>query len=374
MGLLLIVAALTMWVVVLLLPWRPWTAGPFLDTTPRGMGRPLNDVTVLMAARNEAQLIGPTLCALKSQGEGLEIVVVDDQSDDETARVAYQTLDKELTVVHGKPLPTGWSGKLWALEQGLEHVCTPYTLLTDADILLLPGILPRALQKMHREGLHFLSLMATPHLHGFWERLLMPAFVYFFKLLYPFRLSNSQFPVVAAAAGGFILLETRLLREIGGFGALRGALIDDCTLANQVKRRGFSLWTGLCHGVCSQRPYKDLADIWDMVARTAFTQLKYSIVLLLLCTVLMVAGFLVPAIGLFWFPWNIPNILALGALIIMMVTYLPTLRYYAMAPLWALAMPLIGVMFLAMTWTSAIQYWRGRRASWRGRLYDSASL
>lgn len=363
-----------MWVVVLLLPWRPWTARPFLDASPRWIERPLDDVTVLMAARNEAPLIGPTLRALKSQGEGLEFVVVDDQSDDETARVAHQALDKRLAVIDGKPLPAGWSGKLWALEQGLEHVRTPYTLLIDADILLSPGILPRALQKMQREDLHFLSLMATPHLHGFWERLLMPAFVYFFKLLYPFRLSNSRFPVIAAAAGGFILLETRLLREIGGFSALRGALIDDCTLAYQMKKRGFSLWTGLSHCVCSQRPYKGLADIWGMVARTAFTQLRYSTVLLLICTALMVVGFLVPAIGLFWSPWNVQNALALGALIIMMVTYLPILRYYAMAPLWAPAMPLIGVLFLAMTWTSAIHYWRGRRAYWRGRLYGSASL
>ncbi len=363
-----------MWVVVLLLPWRPWTAWPFLDASPRRIDIPLDDVTVLMAARNEAPLIGPTLRALKSQGEGLNVVVVDDQSDDETARVARQTLDKGLTVINGKPLPSGWSGKLWALEQGLEHIHTPYTLLIDADILVLPGIVPRALQKIQCERLHFLSLMATPHMHGFWDRLLMPAFVYFFKLLYPFRLSNSRFPVIAAAAGGFILLETRLLREIGGFSALRGALIDDCTLAYQIKRRGFSLWTGLSHCVCSQRPYKDLADIWGMVARTAFTQLRYSIVFLLICTALMIVGFLVPAIGLFWSPWNVQNVLALGALIIMMATYLPTLRYYAMAPLWAPAMPLIGVLFLAMTWTSAIHYWRGRRAHWRGRSYGSASL
>jgi hopene-associated glycosyltransferase HpnB len=371
--LVLLVAAMMMWVIVLLLPWRPWTARPFLDAPHSDQGQMLEDVTVLIPARNESGVIRDTLRALNSQGTDLYVVVVDDQSDDGTAELALTGFKGKLRVISGTPLPNGWSGKLWALEQGRQHIDTPITLLIDADIKLQPGIINAAIRKMRHERVQFLSLMAVPHMHIFWERLLMPAFVYFFKLLYPFRLSNSRFPLVAAAAGGFVLLETRLFEALGGFRTLKGALIDDCTLARRLKAKGFRTWMGLTHSVHSLRRYRGLREIWDMVARTAFTQLKYSYVYLLICTVLMVIGFVIPVIGLFWYPWGGWNLVSLVIVIMMMTTYSSSLRFYGMSTFWALTMPLIGVLFLAMTWSSAYRYWNGQRAQWRGRSYSRRS-
>lgn len=331
----------------------------------------LQGVTALIPARNEASLIRQSLRALESQGSNLRVVVVDDQSDDGTAEVARDTLGQNLLVVSGKTLPVGWSGKLWAMEQGRHHIDTPYTLLMDADIELSSGIAASALHKMKNDKLHFLSLMATPALRSFWERLLMPAFVYFFKQLYPFHLSNSRFPSIAAAAGGFILLETRLLEEIGGFATIKNALIDDCTLARRVKEKGNRTWIGLTHSVHSMRAYPGLTEIWNMVERTAFTQLNYSIAYLLICTALMFIGFVVPAVALLWQPGGITNTLSLFTLAVMSMNYVPTLRFYRCTPAWILTMPAVGALFLLMTWSSAFRYWRGQRAQWRGRAYSS---
>jgi len=204
---------------------------------------------------------------------------------------------------------------------------------------------------MRAENVHLISLMAVLRMETFWERLLMPAFIYFFKLLYPFHLSNSSSSKVAAAAGGCILLETRVLDEIGGFNSLRGALIDDCALAKRVKSKGYKTWMGLSHSVRSLRPYNDMRAIWNMVARTAFTQLRYSTLLLILCTVIMLASFGMPGIGLLLSPISV-KLLSAFCLASMVLTYLPTLNFYRMSAWWALAMPLIGSLYLAMTWTS----------------------
>ena len=251
--------------------WIPASASPDAD---------LSDITVLIPARNEAEVIGTTLGSLKTQGNDLAIIVVDDRSTDGTATVAKTLGVQNLRLLSGEPLPADWSGKLWALEQGFRHVNTPLTLLIDADIELRPGIVGGLRQKLKENHLHFISLMAQLRMASFWERLLMPAFVYFFKMLYPFRLSNSSFTRVAAAAGGCILLETRLIEEIGGFEAIRQELIDDCALARRVKSLGYRTWMGLTHSVHSLRSYENLAGIWNMVTRTAFCQLRYSAMLL----------------------------------------------------------------------------------------------
>ncbi|MFI4923183.1 MAG: glycosyltransferase, partial [Burkholderiales bacterium] len=268
-----------MWLAVLLIPWRLWSSQPFLDA--QSDGGDLSDVTVLIPARNEATVIQKTLAALNSQGRNLSLVVVDDQSADGTAELARKAWTDRLIVVAGAPLPSGWSGKLWALEQGRQHVQTPLVLLMDADIELKPGIVGCLREYMRRHEVAFISLMAAPMMSNFWEKLLMPAFIYFFKLLYPFYLSNSGKSKVAAAAGGCILMQSRLLDEIGGFAAIKDELIDDCSLARRIKSKGHKTWIGLTHSACSIRPYLQLRQIWNMVTRTAFTQLHYSIGLLL---------------------------------------------------------------------------------------------
>lgn len=359
-------AGTSIWLAVLFLPWRLWDTRICLDADPSDTVEDLSDITVLIPARNEAALIHKTLSALKAQGHGLTIIVVDDQSSDGTARIAKRLGKDRLQVIAGELPPAGWSGKVWALHQGFHEVKTPLTLLLDADIRLERGILPLARRMMREKDLQFLSLMAALRMVSFWERLLMPAFVYFFGLLYPFRLSNSSSSSVAAAAGGFILLETRLIYKIGGFQAIRGELIDDCALARAVKSRGYRTWIGLTHSVRSLRAYKSMKTVWNMVARTAFTQLRYSSLLLILCTALLMVAFWLPLLGAAFgtVPARTLSAIALGAMIL---SYLPVLSFYSLSKWWTLTLPLVGTLYLSMTWTSALRYWQGKRSPWKER-------
>ena len=356
------------WWVILLLPWRSWDTREYMDSAGGSPDADLNDVTVLIPARNEAEMIGTTLSGLKVQGQGLQIVLVDDRSTDGTVTAAQTLGIKGLQILSGEPLPADWSGKLWALEQGFRHVKTPLILLIDADIELHPGILQGLRRKLKEDHLPFVSLMAQLRMVGFWERFLMPAFVYFFKMLYPFRLSNSGFAGVAAAAGGCILLETRLIEEIGGFETIRSELIDDCALAKRVKSLGYRTWIGLTHSVHSRRSYEDLASIWNMVARTAFCQLRYSPFLLAGMTVILMMVFWLPVAGLF-FPPAGAKVVSACALAGLVLSYVPTLRFYGQSKSWAVTLPLIATLYLAMTWSSAMRFWFGTGPHWKGRYY-----
>jgi hopene-associated glycosyltransferase HpnB len=357
------------WLSLLLLPWQSISTREQIEPDSKQQpGQNLNDITVLIPARNEAPFIQQTLDGLKMQGEGLQIIVIDDQSTDETAQLAHL---KGAQVIAGTTPPAGWSGKLWALEQGLQHVNTPYTLLLDADITLSQGIIATLKSKASTENRSMVSLMATPPMDTLVERMLMPAFIFFFKLLYPFALANKPDSRMAAAAGGCILVETMALRSTGAFSSLHNALIDDCTLAARIKHSGKNIWLGLSHAARSHRGYYGLGPIWEMVARTAYTQLNYSLILLLLCTVIM--------LSMFWlapFAFLLPHdpktyMISLIACAAMFYAYKPTLKYYRRSPLWTLVLPLTGALYLAMTWTSAIRYWRGERARWKDRHYES---
>jgi hopene-associated glycosyltransferase HpnB len=337
----------------------------------------LRDVTVLIPARDEAETIGRVVRALARQGRDLEVVVVDDQSSDGTAEAARAAAGEALTlrVLAGAPLPVGWAGKLWALEQGLGHVARPYVLLLDADIELAARFVPTLLRTARERDATLVSIMAELHCATFWERLLAPAFVYFFKLLYPFAASNDPRGRTAAAAGGCMLVRTDVLRAAGGFAAIRGALIDDCTLAGVLKRARPPIWLGLSHSVRSLRVYADLGDFWRMVSRSAFTQLRYSVLLLLLATALMVATLLAPVVGValaaVMGDARLATIAA-GAWLALAAAYAPVVRFYRLPLAWAATLPLAGTLFLAMTWSSALQYWRGTRASWKSRTYDAS--
>lgn len=357
-----------MWLGVLLVPWRPWSTREHLEADPLRVAD-LGDVTVLMPARNEAAVIEGSLGALQVQGVGLRIIVIDDQSTDETAVLAGKFAAVE--VIRGQALPPGWVGKLWALEQGRLKVRTPLTLLLDADIVLRPGMLATLLHHKQREQRQFVSLMADLRRTSGWDRLLLPVFVYYFKLLYPFAVSNSRSRVVAAGAGGCILVDTAVLQRIGAFASLREALIDDCALARQVKESGGRTWIGLSRDVVSMRRYGSFDSIHRMVARSAYTQLGYSTTLLLLVTAIFLLAYGAPLVlfaSLQQWPWAV---LALAA---MLLSYLPLLRYYRMSPWWALLLPVSAALFLGMTWSAAIGYWRGVRSEWKGRVYGATSI
>jgi len=362
----LVVAGSLGWVALLLLPWRSWWTSEQLEPDGNPVEEDFRDITVLIPARNEVAVIERTLSALRSQGNGFQTVLIDDQSSDGTAARARALLASGLTILDGSPLPAGWTGKLWALEQGWRHVESNLVLLLDADIELKPGMLAALRRKI--EELDLVSVMAELRMQSFWERLFVPAFVYFFKLIYPFRLGNDPRSRVGVAAGGCILLRSSALRKIGGFEPLRMAIIDDCSLARKIKETGGRTWTGLSRSVRSHRTYERLADFWDMVARTAFTQLRYSVWLLLGTTSLMLISFWVPLIGLLMLPATFRGVAAVG-IVAMMISYWPTLRYYGRAIFWALALPLTSTFYLLMTWSSALRFWQGKRSEWKGRVY-----
>ncbi|MFV2061206.1 MAG: glycosyltransferase [Gammaproteobacteria bacterium] len=362
------------WIIILLLPWRPWSVRESLDSDINISNSNLSDITALIPARNEALHIATTLEALSSQGNSLKIIVINDQSSDQTAAIInkYQKQIPDLILIDGKPLPEGWSGKLWALQQGLQHVHTDMVLLLDADIALHDGLLATLKHKKNSNKIQMISLMARLPMNNVWEKLLLPAFVYFFKMLYPFSLTNNpRLRNIAAAAGGCILIDKKILVEIAAFDSLRQALIDDCTLARKVKQQGNKIWLGLSHSLDSCRTNHSLSAIWKMVARTAFTQLHYSWLLLFSISSILIIVYLVPFIGLFIDGNNI-RFVALLAFTIMVTCYIPTLRYYGLPPLWALLMPLIATLFLAMTWSSALAYARGGGSEWKQRVYTKS--
>lgn len=363
-------AAALLWIAILVVPWRPWSTRERVAARSDDAAREeLRRITVLIPARNEAATIADTLRRAAAQGPLAGIVLVDDESDDGTGDIARDLNLAQLTVIRGRTPPAGWSGKLWALQQGLAEIDSEFILLLDADIALEPGIVATLAAKLIDERRDMVSVMAALSMQTPSEKLLIPAFIYFFKMLYPFAVANSERRIVAAAAGGCILIRSARLRAIGGFEALRDALIDDCTLARIVKNAGGRIWLGLSRDVRAARPYESVAAIWNMVARTAYTQLRYSPVLLVLCTFLLVLAFVVPALGLFASAGG-ARICAAAALGAMAASYLPILRYYDRHWVWALSLPLAAVLYLGMTWTSAWRYLRGERSRWKSRVYD----
>ena len=362
-----------LWVGFALLPWRPWSNQEFLDAMEDANGDiALDEITVLIPARNEAEVIQHTLQSVIEQGPGLKIVLIDDSSEDATVEKARQMRISDLCIIRSAPLPPGWSGKLWALEQGRLHVATPYTLLLDADIELARGIVKTLRDKVHRQGVPFISLMAMPSMSSGWEKMLMPAFVHFFKVLYPFGRVNSECTRVAAAAGGCILVETRMLDQIGGFESIKSAVIDDCALARRIKLQGSKIWLGLTHSVKSVRSYQQLREIWDMVARTAFAQLHYSVGMLVMCTLVMLLVYQVP-VTMVASSNIVIRYLALGSLVIMFLTFVPILRFYHRSWAWALGLPLIAALFLAMTWTFRNPLLAGRAQPLEGKGLQTSS-
>lgn len=385
--------ALSIWAGLLLLWGQFWRADQRLDpkvleqSVPR---RQWPSVAIVIPARNEADLIGTAVRSHLTQTYPgpLSILLIDDNSTDQTAQIAAQTaqaLDKTslLTVLLGKALPAGWSGKLWALQQGFEHLkqqsspeslsksSPEYVLFTDADIEHSANNLQQLVAKAEAEKLDLVSLMVRLRTQSFWEKLLIPAFIFFFQLLYPFPWVNNSTKKTAAAAGGCVLLRFDALLRIDGLKVIRQALIDDCALGAAVKAGG-PIWLGLSDEVKSLRPYPGLRSLWQMVARSAYTQLHYSPVLLVGTVIGMALVYWGPPLGLIVGIATKDSVIALLGLLgwlMMAVAYWPTLRLYK-SPVWmAFALPAIALLYTLMTIDSARQYWIGRGSEWKGRTY-----
>jgi hopene-associated glycosyltransferase HpnB len=364
----LIILGSLAWPCILLLPWKPGGTRERLDSDDASPEPDLSDVTVLIPARDEAESIRGTLAALEGQGKNLAVIVIDDQSSDGTADLAKKSFRGNLRVLLGKKLPESWVGKLWALEQGRQAATSKLILLLDADIELAPGIIGVLKSKLKAENLDLVSLMAELRMQTFWEKVLSPAFIFFFKLLYPFAVGNDPRSRLGVAAGGCVLIRADKLEAIGGFNALKTSIIDDCELAKRVKQSGGKTWIGLTHSAKSQRTYPSLSSFWNMVARTAFTQLRYSVLLLLLTTLLMVLVFWCPFLGLADRSLILRTASWLG-LVSMWAAYLPVVRFYRQTSFLMITLPVVASLYLLMTWSSAVRYWRGHRSMWKGRSY-----
>jgi hopene-associated glycosyltransferase HpnB len=369
----LAVLALLAWVYLLALHGRFWQAGPALAPV-----RPaaLPEVDIVIPARDEAEGIGDALRSLLAQEYPgrLRVIMVDDGSGDGTGAIARALIDPglaepRLLVLDGKPRPPGWSGKLWAVSQGVACTTAGLVLLTDADIVHDPAHVATLVDKAERDGLDLVSEMVELRCASWAERALVPAFVFFFQLLYPFASVNDP-TRGTAAAGGTVLLRRRALDRIGGIEAVRGALIDDVALAAAVKRGG-RIWLGHSCLARSVRPYPGAADVWRMVARTAYVQLRFSPVILLGTVLGLALVWLAPPL-LTLFGHGAARAMGALAWAGSMASFLPTLRRCRTSPLWALALPGIACFYLAATVGSAIDHHRGRGVVWKRRAYQGA--
>ncbi|MHA1109389.1 MAG: glycosyltransferase [Alphaproteobacteria bacterium] len=374
--------ALAAWLYLLLLRDGFWRADQRLGVRPdRAAAVPC--VVAIVPARNEAAHVGQAVAALLGQDyPNLScIIVVDDGSDDGTAEAAAAAGDSRLKVIPGSPLPPGWTGKLWAVTQGIDQAVSDlpeasYVLLTDADIALAPDEISRLVATAEGGGLDLVSLMVRLNCTAWWERLLIPAFIFFFQKLYPFPAVNDPARPMAAAAGGCMLVRRKALERIGGMAAIRDRIIDDCALAAAIKPGG-PVWLGLADKSRSMRAYDTLGGIWRMGARTAFVQLDNSVWKLAAATLAMMLVYLAP-----------PAVLVIGALTgdgaalaaaaaawgIMIVCYRPTLSDYGLGGAHGLLLPAAALIYLCMTIDSARRSFAGRGAGWKGRVYPGGSV
>ena len=338
-------------------------------------------VAAIVPARNEADCIAVSIRSLLDQNYRGQwtVILVDDDSNDTTpvvARNAARGGDERLRVVTSRGLPAGWTGKLWAMKQGIdaaEALPQPpdYLLFTDADIMHASDSVTRLVVHAERGGLALASLMVKLRCESFAERANIPAFIFFFQMLYPFSWVNRPRSEVAAAAGGCMLVRAGVLRKAGGIEVIRGALIDDCALAKALKSYG-PIWLGLTERVHSVRPYPAFADIRRMVVRSAYAQLGYSPLLLLGTVAGMALTYLVPPVLAIFGSGN-SRMIGIATWALMALAFQPTLRFYRLSPLWGIALPAIALQYMLFTLDSAYQYVRGRGGNWKGRVQANLS-
>ena len=353
-----------------------WLAGP-REESPVDFPstQPPPKVIAVIPARDEAATIGASVGSLLGQDYPgvLDLVVVDDVSRDETSDIARNTAASagatgRLAIVEGSAPPFGWTGKVWAQKQGVACAMArgpDYLLLTDADIVYAPDTIRRLVSRAAAERLVLVSVMAKLHCNSFPERCVIPAFVFFFEMLYPFRWVNKPGARTAAGAGGCMLVKADALAAAGGIEAIRGELIDDCALARRLKPLG-PIWLGLGERVRSIRAAPDFTSLRRMVVRSAYAQLGYSPARLVATVAAMGLVYLTPPL-LAVVASGLPRWLGLAAYALMALAFQPTLRLYRGSPSWGLALPLIAALYTAWTIDSAVQYARGRGGMWKGR-------
>jgi hopene-associated glycosyltransferase HpnB len=366
------VAAVAIWAYLVMFRGGFWRLPQ--PAVPRAPA-PARPVVAVVPARNEAEFVAEAVGSLLAQDYPgpLQIILVDDQSEDGTAAAARAAAracgaEDRLTIRRGRPVPPGWTGKLWAMQQGVEaaRAFSPYwLLLTDADIAHQPRNLRELAGRAEEGGYDLVSLMVRLNCRSLWERLLIPAFIFFFFKIYPPRWVADPGRRTSAAAGGCMLIRAAVLDRIGGLAAIRGEIIDDCALARRVKQVG-RVWLGNSAATRSLREYRHWQPIWQMIARTAFAQLGYSGALLGLVLALLALTYLSPPLLLLS---SDPAARLLGAVAWLAMTgaFLPILRAYGNPFFFALLLPVISLFYAAATVASAIAFWRGRGGYWKGR-------
>ena len=363
-GALIVVASLLSWLYLFFAHGKFWQSGPQLaPAAPPDCP----DVDIVVPARDEAPTIAPVIASLLEQDYAgkFQVILVDDNSTDGTAALAGCAANLSVLTLRSKP--EDWSGKLWALSQGVAASHAPLLLFTDADIVHDPRHLSSLVAKLVQSRSAMVSEMVRLNCSSLAERLLVPAFVYFFQMLYPFNKVNDPLSSVAAAAGGTVLIRREALRRSGGIDAIANALIDDVALASLVKKHG-RIFLGHSGLAVSIRSYANFGDVWHMISRTAFTQLRHSAVLLALTLLGLTVVWWMPAAAMvLGHGWQFTA--GLAAFALSAFSYLPTLARYGRSPLWAFALPLIALFYMAATLGSALNYWRGRGARWKSRVY-----
>ena len=381
------IAALScaIWVYLLAARGGFWRATTRDDTAVTALAKSIvwPRVVAVIPARDEAEVIGGTVESLLRQDYrgGFSVVIVDDHSCDDTADIARRSAalsgaSDRLTVLAAPMLPPGWTGKLWATQHGIRHVearpgGSTYLLLTDADIRFADDTLTELVSRAVRQRLVLTSLLAKLRCVSLPERAFIPAFVFFFQMLYPFPWVNRADRRTAAAAGGCMLVDREALETAGGLDAIRSELIDDCALARLLKPHG-PIWLGLSRRIESARAYRSLGEIRRMIIRCAYAQLRFSRWWLAVSTLAMIVTYLAPPV-LALFGSGMTQLLGALGWTLMALALQPTLRFYGLSFWWGLALPVIGAAYLVFTLDSAFQHLRGRGGEWKGRVHNGTS-
>ena len=369
---LLAALSLAIWIYLLAFRGRFWRMRP--DAPVLALDQNAPSVDAVVPARNEAAVVARAMASLAAQnypGE-FHVTLVDDHSDDGTAGLAAGHAPG-LHVVTARTLPAGWTGKMWAVSEGVAASSAEYLLLTDADIVHHPQNVAALVARARAGNYDLVSYMVRLHCATLAEHALIPAFVFFFFLLYPPAWIRDPRRRTAGAAGGCILIRREVLDAIGGIAAIRNELIDDCALARAVKQRGGRIWLGLSDRTVSIRPYTSFGEIGSMISRTAFTQLRHSSWLLAGTVAGLAVTYLAPPLLTVFAPHRAASGLGALAWLLMTAAYWPAVRYYRINWFWAPMLPAIAAFYLGATLYSAIATWRGQGGMWKGRA-QSATL